>query len=138
MLTALTGEVGHGSDGDALTAAHAALRGERPIILVGERLATVPGALAAAAELAGTTGARLAWIPRRAGERGAIEAGCLPGEGGKDTAGIIHAAAEGTIGGLVVGGVDVRDTGLPEELTSRALERAFVCLLYTSPSPRDS
>ncbi|QOK23298.1 NADH-quinone oxidoreductase subunit G [Janibacter indicus] len=134
VLTALTGEVGPGSDGDALTAAHAALRGERPIILVGERLATVPGALAAAAELAGTTGARLAWIPRRAGERGAIEAGCLPGEGGKDTAGIIHAAAEGTIGGLVVGGVDVRDTGLPEELTSRALERAFVVSLEIRPS----
>ena len=28
-------------------------------------------------------------------------------------------------GEFVVGGVDVRDTGLPEELTSRALERAF-------------
>ena len=28
--------------------------------------------------LAGTTGARLAWVPRRAGERGALEAGCLP------------------------------------------------------------
>ena len=45
------------------------------MILVGERLAEVPGALAAAARLADATGARLAWIPRRAGERGAIEAG---------------------------------------------------------------
>ena len=48
------------------------------MILVGERLAEVPGALSAAARLAEQTGARLAWIPRRAGERGAIEAGALP------------------------------------------------------------
>ena len=48
------------------------------VILVGERLAAVPGALSAALRLAAATGARLAWVPRRAGERGAIEAGCLP------------------------------------------------------------
>ena len=39
----------------------------------------MPGALAAAARLADASGARLAWIPRRAGERGAIEAGAMPG-----------------------------------------------------------
>src|SRR6516164_1886984 len=49
------------------------------VILVGERLAEVPGALAAAARLAVASGAKLAWIPRRAGERGAIEAGAMPG-----------------------------------------------------------
>ena len=49
------------------------------IILVGERLAEVPGALAAVARLALAAGAKLAWVPRRAGERGAIEAGALPG-----------------------------------------------------------
>ena len=49
-----------------------------PVVLVGERLATVPGALTAAADLAAKSGARLAWVPRRAGDRGAIEAGCLP------------------------------------------------------------
>ena len=48
------------------------------MILAGERLAEVPGALSAAARLAQATGARLAWVPRRAGERGAIEAGALP------------------------------------------------------------
>ncbi|MEZ5191616.1 MAG: NADH-quinone oxidoreductase subunit G [Nocardioides sp.] len=48
------------------------------VILVGERLATVPGALTAAADLAARTGARLAWVPRRAGDRGAVESGCLP------------------------------------------------------------
>src|SRR4051812_45607507 len=43
------------------------------VILVGERLATVPGALSAALALADATGAKLAWVPRRAGERGALE-----------------------------------------------------------------
>ncbi|HEY9290446.1 MAG TPA: NADH-quinone oxidoreductase subunit G [Microlunatus sp.] len=50
----------------------------KSVIIVGERLAKVPGGLTAALELAERTGARLAWIPRRAGERGAVEAGCLP------------------------------------------------------------
>ena len=48
------------------------------VILVGERLATSPGAFAAAVRLARTTGAGLAWVPRRAGDRGAVETGCLP------------------------------------------------------------
>ncbi len=48
------------------------------VILVGERLASSPGALTAAADLALRTGARLAWVPRRAGDRGAVESGCLP------------------------------------------------------------
>ena len=38
----------------------------------------VPGALSAAADLAARSGARLAWVPRRAGERGALEAGACP------------------------------------------------------------
>ncbi|KRE35932.1 NADH-quinone oxidoreductase subunit G [Janibacter sp. Soil728] len=132
VLTALTGEVGPGSDTDPITTAHAALRGERPIILVGERLATVPGALPAAAELARATGARLAWIPRRAGERGAVEAGCLPGEGALDTAGIVAGAASGQLGALVVGGVDAHDLGLPG--ASEAFERSFVVSLEIRPS----
>ena len=48
------------------------------MIVVGERLAAVPGALTAAVRAAAATGARLVWIPRRAGERGAVEAGALP------------------------------------------------------------
>lgn len=47
------------------------------IVLVGERAATSPGTLTAVAMLA-EKGARIAWIPRRAGEMGAIQAGCLP------------------------------------------------------------
>lgn len=48
------------------------------VILVGERAALAPGALSAVVEAAAKAGARFAWVPRRAGERGAIEAGCLP------------------------------------------------------------
>ena len=48
------------------------------VILVGERAATLPGLLTAAVAKADATGARLAWMPRRAGDMGAIEAGCLP------------------------------------------------------------
>lgn len=121
-----------------------AARTEGAILLVGERLATVPGALSAAAALAEATGARLAWVPRRAGERGAVEAGALPGTlpggrplspealvdvatawgserlpsaPGRDTAGILAAAAAGGAG-LVVGGVDVDD--LPDPAAARA------------------
>ncbi|TDC23643.1 NADH-quinone oxidoreductase subunit G [Kribbella albertanoniae] len=53
--------------------------GADSIIIVGERLASVPGGYSAALRLALDTGAQLAWIPRRAGDRGALEAGCLPG-----------------------------------------------------------
>ncbi|MCW1960071.1 MAG: NADH-quinone oxidoreductase subunit G, partial [Mycobacterium sp.] len=66
-----------GREADAL----GALAGELDagaVILAGERLAAIPGALSAAALLAQRTGARLAWIPRRAGGRGALDAGCLP------------------------------------------------------------
>ncbi|MCU0300822.1 MAG: NADH-quinone oxidoreductase subunit G [Candidatus Nanopelagicales bacterium] len=49
------------------------------VILLGERAAQVPGLISQAVALAGSTGARLAWVPRRAGERGALEAGALPG-----------------------------------------------------------
>ena len=48
-------------------------------VLVGERAAAVPGLLGAVDALATATGARLAWVPRRSGERGGIEAGLLPG-----------------------------------------------------------
>jgi NADH-quinone oxidoreductase subunit G len=68
------------------------------VILVGERANETPGLLSAVAELAQRTGARLAWIPRRAGDRGAIETGCLPNllPGGRpvaDTAARVDVAA---------------------------------------------
>jgi NADH-quinone oxidoreductase subunit G len=75
------------------------------VVLVGERLALVPGALDAAAEVAAAAGARLAWVPRRAGDRGAVEAGCLPGllPGGRplaDTAARIDVATAWEVDGI--------------------------------------
>jgi NADH-quinone oxidoreductase subunit G len=67
-----------GSTGPTADAAHL-LREPGAVLLVGERLAQSPGGLSAAARLAATTGARLAWVPRRAGERGALDAGALTG-----------------------------------------------------------
>jgi len=140
----------------AVKAASAGLATEGAVILVGERLATVPGGLSGAAALASATGARLAWIPRRAGERGALESGALPnllpggrpvieararaevGEAwgvvglpdtvGRDTSAIIAAANSGGLGGLLVGGVDPADlTGSGDLLD--ALTRSFVVSL---------
>ncbi|HEX5861679.1 MAG TPA: molybdopterin-dependent oxidoreductase, partial [Nocardioides sp.] len=121
------------------------------VILVGERLATSPGALTAAAALAQKTGARLAWVPRRAGDRGAVETGCLPNllpggrpvsdaaarvdaaaawgveslpeAAGRDADAIVAALVAGEIGGLVIGGVDPDDTSDPVA-TRAALEAA--------------
>ncbi|MFI7061832.1 NADH-quinone oxidoreductase subunit G [Kribbella sp. NPDC050124] len=67
-----------GNAGETGAAALAAL-GPDSIIIVGERLASAPGGYSTALRLALDTGAQLAWIPRRAGDRAALEAGCLPG-----------------------------------------------------------
>ncbi|MFE3081609.1 NADH-quinone oxidoreductase subunit G [Nocardia tengchongensis] len=111
------------------------LREPGALILAGERLGGIPGGLSAAARLADESGATLAWIPRRAGERGALEAGALPvllpggrpvtdpgarkqvreawsvgelpGTPGRDTAAILAAAP--TLGALLIGGVEVGD-----------------------------
>ena len=56
-----------------------ALRQPGSVILVGERMAGIPGALSAVADVASRTGARVGWVPRRAGERGALDAGALAG-----------------------------------------------------------
>jgi NADH-quinone oxidoreductase subunit G len=127
------GAGGHGGRGGA-------------VILAGERLASVPGALSAAARLARATGARLAWIPRRAGERGAVEAGAMPGllpagrpltqpqaraevarawgvaalpdAPGRDTGEILAAAAAGELEALLIAGVDPGD--LPDPAAALA------------------
>ncbi|BBY22039.1 NADH-quinone oxidoreductase subunit G [Mycobacterium stomatepiae] len=121
------------------------------VIMVGERLATVPGGLSAAARLADATGARLAWVPRRAGERGALEAGALPGllpggrlvadetqraevaaawnvdelpsAAGRDVDGILAAAADGSLGALLVGGIEPADFADPDAVLA-ALDKA--------------
>jgi NADH-quinone oxidoreductase subunit G len=79
------------------------------VILVGERLAEIPGGYSAVSRLATRTGARIAWIPRRAGERGALEVGLLPKPGARDANAIVAAAAAGDLDGLLVGAVDVAD-----------------------------
>jgi len=50
----------------------------KSVVLVGERAAETQGALSAVAKLVKESGAKLGWVPRRAGERGAISAGALP------------------------------------------------------------
>jgi NADH-quinone oxidoreductase subunit G len=144
-----------------LAAAAAALAGEGAVLLVGERLAGVPGALSAAAALAASRGARLAWIPRRAGERGALETGAvpnllpggrpvtesaaraevgevwgvvgLPDRVGRDTSAIIAAAGAGHLGGLLVGGVDPADLVEHSEVLD-AMTRTFVVSLEVRES----
>ena len=60
-------------------AVEAALRSPGAVLLAGERLAEhARRADRAPPRSPRATGARLAWIPRRAGERGAVEAGALP------------------------------------------------------------
>ena len=133
----------------------------KSVILVGERAAESAGALSAVAALADSTGAKLAWIPRRAGERGALEAGAignvlpggrpvtdasarvdiaalwktdsLPTEVGRSTSQIIEAINAGHIGGLVVGGVDPLD-GDNSQATLAALDKAFVVSLEIATS----
>jgi len=127
--------------------------GAESVICVGERGAQVPGLLTAVADLGQRSGARVAWIPRRAGERGAVLAGAaptllpggrtvadapdraaleqawglaqgqLPTEPGRDTAAILAAVADGVLGGLVVAGVELADLTDPA-LARRAVARA--------------
>jgi NADH-quinone oxidoreductase subunit G len=122
------------------------------IVLAGWR-GGFTGGLAAAARLAATLGGRFAWVPRRAGDRGALDAGARPGllPGGRavgdatarsefakawgaelpdgpglDGPAMVAVAAAGELGVLVLAGVDlVRDYG-PRELAEQALEKAFV------------
>jgi NADH-quinone oxidoreductase subunit G len=131
------------------TAARQALAAAGALILVGDRLAESSGALSAVARLAAATGARLGWVPRRAGDRGALEAGCLPAllpggrpladtaarqqvveawgaelplSPGRDADSVLTAAAAGGVA-LVVAGVDPADLADPA-LALRALEEA--------------
>ncbi len=116
------------------------------IILVGERAAAAAGTLTHVLRVAQATGARVAWIPRRAGERGALEVGALPNllpggrpvedpaarvdvqtawgttsipaTPGRSTSEIVDAATAGQLGGLLVGGVDPGD--LPDPAAALA------------------
>ena len=127
----------------ALSAAGAALAKPGAVILVGERAATSQGTLSSVVRLARATGAAVGWVPRRAGDRSALEAGALPtvlpggrpvtdgtaraevaevwdvGVGalpatpGRSTEDIISAAAAGRLDALLIGGVEVDDLADP-------------------------
>ncbi len=140
------GVPGEGGDlNDVIEALAAA--GQRVVVLAGERLAASPGALRAAGRLATARDVAFAWVPRRNGARGALDAGLMPGllPGGRkaadpgpvsqvwqrmpetpgmDTAEMLRAAAEGHLKALYLVGVDpVRDFEDPR-LARAALERA--------------
>jgi len=66
------------AQGEAASSAAQALREPGAIVLVGERAAANPGVLSAVSRLATATGAAVGWVPRRAGERGSVDAGLLP------------------------------------------------------------
>lgn len=152
---------GVGLEGDGATAADA-LRGKGSVIAVGERLAAVAGGLTAAVRAAAAVGAQLVWIPRRAGERGAIEAGALPSllpggrpatdprareevaavwgvselphRYGRDTGQIVEAAAGGELRALVVAGVEVADLPDPARAREALAEVGFLVSLELRPS----
>ena len=133
----------------------------KSVILVGERAAESAGVLSAVAALADSSSAKIAWIPRRAGERGALEAGAignllpggrpvtdasarvdiaalwgtdsLPSAEGKSAQEIYAAVNAGEIGALVVGGVDPLD-GDNSQGALAALEKAFVVSLEIASS----
>ncbi|WP_055696883.1 NADH-quinone oxidoreductase subunit G [Streptomyces silaceus] len=158
-LDALAAGVGLADEG---TRAAEALRTEGAVIVVGERLAAVPGGLTAAVRAASATGAQLVWIPRRAGERAAIEAGALPSllpggrpatnprardevasawgvaelphRFGRDTGQIVEAAATGELGALLVAGVEVADLPDPARAREALDEVGFLVSLELRPS----
>jgi len=133
----------------------------KSVILVGERAAESAGVLSAVAALADSSNAKIAWIPRRAGERGALEAGAignllpggrpvtdasarvdigalwgvdsLPSAEGKSAQEIYAAVNAGEIGALLVGGVDPLD-GDNSQGALAALDKAFVVSLEIASS----
>jgi NADH-quinone oxidoreductase subunit G len=132
------------------------------VILVGERAAGLSGTLSACQRLAERTGARLAWVPRRAGDRGAVEAGCLPillpggrpvsdpaarvdtqatwgvesvpSLEGRDADEILIAAADGELAALVVAGVDPNDFVDPQAVLEGLEAIGFMVSLETRAS----
>ncbi len=146
-LTKLAGELVATIPGEEPAALDALEVPAGSVLLVGERLASVPGAFSAAARAAERVGAKLAWVPRRAGERGAVEAGLLPGllPFGRSLASPADRAAVASVWGVevpeltagdlvgphtgyLVGGVDLDD--MPDPAAARlALRGAYVVSL---------
>ncbi|SHL14316.1 NADH dehydrogenase subunit G [Pseudonocardia thermophila] len=137
----------------------AALSEPGAVILVGERAAEVSGLYSAVSVVAASTGATIGWIPRRAGERGALDAGAapnllpggrlvtdaaaraeiekawglpagsIPATVGRDTDEILAAAAIGDLSALVVGGLDPNDLADPAAALDGLREVGFLVSL---------
>ena len=133
----------------------------KSVILVGERASESAGLFTSVAALAAKTGAKVAYIPRRAGERGALEAGALgnvlpggrpvmdaaarvdiaaawgvdslPATPGRSASEIIDALTSGDLDAVVVGGVDALDLPHGREAIA-ALKKSFVVSLEIAPS----
>ncbi|WP_083442059.1 NADH-quinone oxidoreductase subunit G [Nitriliruptor alkaliphilus] len=148
-LDALTAELtGDGSAELSEVAAELRAATTPPVILVGERAGA--GTLTAATALADACGGKVNWVPRRAGDRGALEAGlaagvlpggrrlddaddrtaveavwgALPTDRGRDLHAILTDAAAGKVDVLHLIGVDpLRDAASPE-LARKALAKA--------------
>ena len=120
------------------------------IIIVGERAAAINGLLSAVVEVAEKSNSKIAWIPRRAGERGSVEVGVLPNllpggrpvtetsarsevgavwgvnasqipsKPGRTHQDILNSAINGEIKALIIAGLDVTDAPDPQ-LFSKAL-----------------
>ena len=133
-----------------------ALRAAGAVVLVGERAAEIPGLLTAVGELVDATGSKLAWVPRRAGERGALDVGAIgnllpggrpvsdqtarteveiawgasvPTAPGRDTSGILDAVGAGGLAGLLIGGVEVADLPDPAAAVAAIAAAGFVVSL---------
>ncbi|MEY4322690.1 MAG: dehydrogenase (quinone) chain NuoG, partial [Actinomycetota bacterium] len=134
------------------------------IVLVGERAASVPGLLSAVLNITRQNSAQLAWVPRRAGDRGAVDAGLLPGllpggralvdaasraevaavwgvdvstlpaTPGRDFNAIVDAAINGDVQGLLITGVDAEDTQNPTATIEAIYGAGFVVSLEQRPT----
>jgi NADH-quinone oxidoreductase subunit G len=154
----LLGDLATRSSADeVVTSAAEAIREPGSVVLVGERASTQPGVLSAVSALVAATGVQVAWVPRRAGERGAVEAGLLPGllPGGRpisdasarvdaaavwgvdqvpettglDAVEMLGAARTGEVSALVMAGAEIDDFGID---TKGVLESAkFIVALDT-------
>jgi len=133
----------------------------KSVILMGERASESTGLITATVALAEKSGAKLAWIPRRAGERGALEAGAfpallpggrpvadsaarvdiaaawgvdsLPTNPGRTTHQIIEGLGNGDLDAVVVGGVDAHDL-LNSTAALSAMKKGFVVSLEIATS----
>jgi len=138
---------GREADGPAGEVSEALREAVAPVVLVGERAGA--GAITAGAALADAVDGKLGYVPRRAGARGAVEAGLaagllpggrrlddaddraaieqhwgeLPSEPGRDLHAILTDAAAGRIDVLHLIGVDLARDAASTELARAALAK---------------